>query len=65
MITYVLYALPKDENRDYMETIITETKDLQHLEKAKAWAISEGFKNLRVYPHVEGSMPDFIKAINI
>ena len=65
MITYVLYALPKDENRDYMETIITETKDLQHLEKAKAWAISEGFKALRVYKHIEGSKPDFIKAINI
>ncbi len=65
MITYVLYALPKDEERAYMETIITETKDLEHLNKAKAWAISEGFKALRVYEHVEGSRPDFIKALNI
>jgi hypothetical protein len=48
-----------------METIITETKDKAHLEKAKAWAINEGFKALRVYEHVEGSKPDFIKALNI
>ena len=65
MITYVLYALPKDEARDYMETIITETKDQNHLNKAKEWAIKEGFHSLRVYEHVEGSKPDFISAINI
>ena len=65
MITYVLYALPKDEKRAYMETIITETKDKNHLEKARAWAIKEGFHALRVYEHTEGTMPDFIKAINI
>jgi hypothetical protein len=65
MITYVLYGLHKDEQRSYMESIITETKDKEHLAKAKAWAIKEGFHALRVYEHVEGSKPDFIKAINI
>ena len=65
MNTYVLYALPKDEHRDYMESIITETTDKEHLAKARAWAIKEGFHALRVYKHVEGSKPNFIKAINI
>jgi hypothetical protein len=65
MITYVLYGLPKDEHRDYMESIITETTDKEHLEKARTWAINNGFHALRVYEHIEGTMPDFISAINI
>lgn len=65
MITYILYGLPKDEMRDYMEVILTETKNLNHVEKAKAWAISQGFKNIRLATHVEGEKPNFLKAINI
>lgn len=63
-ITFVLYGLPKDETRVYMESIITETKDKTHLENAKNWAIKNGFHSLRVYNHVENSKPDFISSIN-
>ena len=65
MITYVLYGLAKNETRSYMESIITETTDKDHLEKARTWAINNGFHTLRVYEHVEGSMPNFINALNI
>lgn len=64
-ITYVLYGLAKDETRNYMESIITETKDKAHLENAKQWAIKNGFHSLRVYNHVENSKPDFISSINL
>lgn len=64
-ITYVLYGLAKDETRVYMESIITETKDKAHLQKAKDWAIKNGFHSLRVYNHVENSKPDFISSINL
>lgn len=64
-ITYVLYGLAKDEKRVYMESIITETKDLEHLKQAKDWAIKNGFHSLRVYNHVENSKPNFINSINL
>lgn len=64
-ITFVLYGLPKDETRVYMESIITETKDKAHLENARLWAIKNGFHSLRVYNHVENSKPDFISSINL
>ena len=64
--TFILYALAKDEHRNYMESIITETTDKEHLEKARAWAIKEGFHALRVSEFIEnGELPNFINALNI
>jgi hypothetical protein len=45
---YVLYA-NKPGNPDYLEDIITETTDLNHLEKAKKWAADNGFISLRIH----------------
>ena len=64
--TFILYGLAKDETRDYMESLITETTDEAHLEKARAWAIKNGFHALRVSEFTEdGKLPNFINALNI
>jgi hypothetical protein len=53
----ILFAVAKDD-ADYMEQLITETDSPEHLEKARAWALEHGFKNLRVWDY-NGEKPDF------
>jgi hypothetical protein len=57
---YILWATPKDSE---FEEVITETKSLDHLQKAKDWAIENGFKNLRVLEY-GGEAPDFSGIFN-
>jgi hypothetical protein len=59
---YILWGTPKDA-QSWEEQVLTETKDKNHLQKAKAWAESNGFKNLRVLETFAGDKPDFIKTI--
>ncbi len=44
---YIVYG-NKPNQPNYLEEIITETKSLSHLEKAKKWATKNGFISLRV-----------------
>jgi hypothetical protein len=56
----ILFAVRKGEP-DYMEELITEQEE--RIEKAKKWAIENGFDRLRVATIDEESPPDFTKAI--
>tara|TARA_R110002020_G_scaffold53236_1_gene149149 strand:- start:26 stop:226 length:201 start_codon:yes stop_codon:yes gene_type:complete len=62
---YILWATPKGEP-SINEKLITETPDLKHLNKAKDWAIRQGFDRLRITEYTGGA-PDFNnkKLINI
>jgi len=59
---YILYA-KKPNQPDYLEEIITETKSLSHLEKAKKWATKNGFVSLRVgtFENTEEEFNDLVK----
>jgi hypothetical protein len=58
MIEYVLWGTSKD-SKEWEEEIITVTKDLNHLEKAREWALLNGFHNLRVLETFKGDKPNF------
>ena len=47
---------------DWEEEVITSTANKEHLEKAKAWALTNGFDRLRVSKW-NGEKPDFVGAI--
>jgi hypothetical protein len=63
---YVLFAVKIGE-KNYMETIITETKDKDRLEMAKSWALLNGFDRLRVLKINPEKLefPSFTQSINI
>lgn len=44
---YTLWGTRKG-NADWQEEVITSTSDKARLEKARAWAVSNGFDRLRV-----------------
>ena len=60
---YLLYGLESNETRDYMETLLYTTKDSNMLEKAKAYAIKQGFHSFRVSSY-NGEKPDFTNVLN-
>jgi len=47
---FILYG-NKPNQPDYLEEIITQTQDLEHLEKAKKWAEENGYVSFRVATH--------------
>lgn len=49
---------------NYMEEVITTQTDLAIIEKAREWAIENGFDRLRV-SGFNWEMPDFISPIKI
>lgn len=55
----ILWATKKGEP-DYMEQLITENQAA--IEKAKDWALANGFDRLRVSVY-DGSAPDFRKIL--
>ena len=56
---YLLYALPKNEIRSYMEELIASNcKNESDLEKVKEVAISHGFHSFRV-AHFNWEAPNF------
>ncbi len=59
----VLWATKKGE-QSWMEQVITSTTSEAHLEKAKQWALSNGFDRLRVSILDMSQKPDFSKVIN-
>ena len=62
---YVLFAVKIGE-KNYMETVIAETDDKNHLEMAKSWALLNGFDRLRVLeinPKIL-EFPNFNQCIN-
>ncbi len=63
----VLYAFKADE-KDGFEKIITDnqsiTQNPSQLEKAKKWALANGYDRLRVAVYDGFEMPDFISASN-
>lgn len=62
---YVLFAVKIGE-KNYMETVIVETKDKDRLEVAKSWALLNGFDRLRVLeinPQIL-EFPNFNQCIN-
>lgn len=57
------YRKPQDP--EYLEDLLTETKDKSHFLKAIEWAKNNGFIITRVYkPDSEILPPDFIGTIN-
>lgn len=60
---YLLYGLPKNETRDYMETLLLVTNDITKLEKIKQYAIDKGFHSFRIATY-NGEKPDFTKTLN-
>lgn len=65
MKNYVLWATGKNQPK-WAEDIITDTNDLQKLEKAKQWVIEHNFINIRVMTYDDQKLdkPDFIGTIN-
>lgn len=59
----VLWAVKKGDEF-WQEQIITDTTSPEHLKKAKAWALKNGFERLRVSTMQYGDRPDFSRIIN-
>ena len=55
---YLFYGLPKNETRDYMETLLLVTDDKTKLEKIKQYAIDKGFHSFRIATYA-GEKPAF------
>ena len=55
---YLLYGLPQNETRDYMETLLLVTDDKTKLEKIKQYAIDKGFHSFRISTYA-GEKPTF------
>lgn len=55
-------------DEEWQEQLITSVPDTvlgkAKLEQAKAWAIAQGFHNIRVSKFVYGEMPNFTKTLN-
>lgn len=64
MEIFVLYGTKKN---DFIEVLITETKDKNHLKKAEIWAERNEFKNIRTVTYNDNifEMPNFERTINI
>lgn len=58
---FILYGV-KDNQPDYMEEVITVQKSEDIIEKAKVWAIKNGYNRLRVY-EFNWEKPDFTKTL--
>jgi hypothetical protein len=58
---YVLWATKFGEP-GWKEELITSTTDKEHLERARVWALANGFHRLRVMEY-RGEKPDFTGAI--
>jgi hypothetical protein len=58
----ILYAVKKNDP-DYMEEIITTNEEV--IDKARTWAIENGFDRFRVATFTDGERPDFISTINL
>lgn len=72
---YVLWGTPTPASKHYdkedqatfgyqHEKIITKQTDKAIIEQARQWAEQNGFENLRVLV-IDGSAPDFTKAVNV
>jgi len=62
MNEHTLWAV-KIGDEDWQEQVITSTKNEIHFEKAKAWAIDNGFDRLRISVLDLNEKPDFVKGI--
>lgn len=51
-------------DEDWAEQLITATSNKAHLNKAKEWALKNGFNRLRVGKFTDGEMPNFIGTIS-
>jgi hypothetical protein len=63
MVEYILYALPKGENRRYMESILATSYDMQDIERAKGLALADKFHSFRV-AEFAGEKPNFAGTLN-
>ena len=63
-MSQVLWA-HKIGDEDYVENIITETDDTEHLKAAAVWAVANGFTRLRIQELDLTTPPDFTKTLNI
>ena len=55
---YLLYGLEQGETRDYMETLLLVTYDLNKLNKTKEYALNNGWHSLRVASY-NNEAPEF------
>jgi hypothetical protein len=60
---FLLYGLEKDETREYMESLLFVTTNLQLLDKAKQYASDKGYHSLRAATY-DGKAPDFTNVLN-
>ncbi len=58
----ILWATKKGAE-DWQEELISCSADAAHIQKARAWALANGFDRLRTSTF-NGERPDFIGAIN-
>lgn len=65
----LIYGLPKNETRDYMEDLLAcfpvTDKAASNVEAVKAAASAQGFHSFRVAGFVPGTKPNFAKAVNV
>ena len=60
----LIYALEKNETRDYMETLIACNVNLD-IEGVKKAATAMGWHSFRIAYFINGEKPNFVKALNI
>lgn len=61
----LIYALPANESRDYMEQLISSRcKTAADIEKVKAAATAAGWHSFRVATY-NGEAPNFAKAVQV
>ena len=59
----LIYALEKNETRDYMESLIAHGVNLD-IEAVKKAAAAMGWHSFRI-AYFNGEKPNFVKALNI
>lgn len=64
----LIYGLPQNETRDYMEDLLacfpSGKNDAANIEKVKAAATAAGFHSFRVTGY-NGEAPNFVKAVQV
>ncbi len=63
-VTFVLWGR-KEGEPEWDEQVIYESQTIDDLEKARQWAMTQGFVHFRVSKMDLSTPPDFIGAINI
>ena len=65
----LIYGLPKNESRNYMEELLAcfpaNANAASNIEKVKAAASEAGFHSFRITGFVQGTRPNFAAAVSV